>query len=115
MFALWHAVFIIAALLLDHALGIASIDLSDTVAEGVTIGPLTVIYLLALMVPNFAIACRRLHDLGRTGWLQLVGVIPFVGIVVLVLYGWPGQSEANKYGPVPGESTQIEEPPTRSL
>jgi len=111
MFQLWNTVFILAALIVDHALGIASINMSTVGAE-IMIGPLTMVYGLAVVIPNIALACRRLHDIGRTGWLQCVAFVPFVGIVVLVFYGLPGQAEANKYGPVPGAPAQVGDPPS---
>lgn len=42
-------------------------------------------------------ACKRSHDLGRSGWWQLV---PFYGIALLF---WPGDSGSNEYGENPKE------------
>ena len=60
-----------------------------------------VLYGLALLVPQLAVGARRLHDTGKSGWLQLILLVPFIGwIIVLILMVLPGQGE-NKYGPVP--------------
>jgi uncharacterized membrane protein YhaH (DUF805 family) len=60
------------------------------------------LYALALLVPNLAIGCRRLHDTNKSGWLQLITLIPFLGIIVLiVLFAMPGDSGPNAYGPAP--------------
>ena len=60
------------------------------------------IYSLAVLIPGFALFCRRMHDTGRSGWWWLIGLIPFVGIIVLLVFccldSQPGE---NKYGPNP--------------
>ena len=40
---------------------------------------------LALLLPALAVGARRLHDVGRSGWWQLLS---FTGIGVLVLIYW---------------------------
>jgi uncharacterized membrane protein YhaH (DUF805 family) len=58
--------------------------------------------LLALIPPAVSVTSRRAHDLGWTGWLALVAVIPYVGWVVnLILLFAPGNAGDNKYGPSP--------------
>jgi len=42
---------------------------------------------LALAIPSLAVGARRLHDTGRSGWLQLLLLIPAAGLLVLV-YFW---------------------------
>lgn len=65
---------------------------------------------LAIMVPAWAITARRLHDIGRSGWWQLIGVIPMIGWIVLVI--WLAQESnphENAYGSKPhaqGHGTQ---------
>lgn len=63
---------------------------------------ISMLFSLAVMVPGIAVAVRRLHDTNRSGWLVLVGLIPFIGaiamIVLLVMEGTPGD---NEYGPSP--------------
>ncbi len=57
---------------------------------------------LALFLPALAISVRRLHDVGYTGWLILLGLIPYVGaLVLLVFYCLPGKPGQNAYGPDP--------------
>jgi uncharacterized membrane protein YhaH (DUF805 family) len=60
---------------------------------------------LALLLPGLAVGVRRLHDTGRSGWWWLIGLIPLVGIIVLIVF-WVGdtQAGANKYGASPKES-----------
>ena len=60
------------------------------------------IYNLAVLIPSFAVFCRRMHDTGRSGWWWLIGLIPFVGIIVLLVFGClDSQPGENKYGPNP--------------
>ncbi|MDR7271103.1 uncharacterized membrane protein YhaH (DUF805 family) [Pelomonas saccharophila] len=45
-------------------------------------------YLFALgtLLPQLAAASRRLHDTGRSGWWQLIGLIPLIGFIVLIVF-----------------------------
>ncbi len=66
------------------------------------IRPLWLIYNLAVLVPSIAVCTRRLHDTGRSGWFQLLALIPLVGpIIVLVLAAQDSQPGDNQYGPNP--------------
>jgi uncharacterized membrane protein YhaH (DUF805 family) len=57
------------------------------------------LFALAILVPSIAVAIRRLHDTDKSGWLLLVGLIPFVGfIILLVFYIQEGTSGPNQYG-----------------
>jgi uncharacterized membrane protein YhaH (DUF805 family) len=49
---------------------------------------------------KFALAAKRLHDLGMTGWISLVMIIPAFGLIaVIVLLVAPGDDHDNRYGP----------------
>ena len=55
-------------------------------------------YLIMMFIPSWAIQVRRLHDIGKSGWMQLVTLIPFVGSIwLLVLLCKESQPEENKY------------------
>ena len=57
-----------------------------------------IVWSLAIIVPGFALWSRRLHDVGRSGWWQLI-VLTIVGIIPLFI--WlvrAGDSDTNKYG-----------------
>ncbi len=77
------------------------------VVDGVigTNGILAGIYALALLVPSIAVCARRLHDTGRSGWWQLIQLIPLLGAIVLLIFlvqdSNPGE---NTYGPNPKEA-----------
>jgi uncharacterized membrane protein YhaH (DUF805 family) len=64
--------------------------------------PLTGLLTLALLLPSLGIAARRLHDIDRSAWWLLIGIIPVVGWLMLIYwYAQPGTSGANQFGPVP--------------
>jgi len=57
---------------------------------------------LALLLPSLAVTVRRLHDTGRSGWWILIGLIPFVGAIVLLVFECQdSQPGANAHGPSP--------------
>ena len=59
---------------------------------------------LPLLLPVCACTARRLHDLGMTGWISLVMIIPYLNILLAVyLCITNGQKEANQFGPAPAE------------
>lgn len=41
---------------------------------------------LALLLPQVSAATRRLHDTGRSGWWQLIGLIPVIGWIVIIVF-----------------------------
>lgn len=62
------------------------------------------LYSLATFIPSIAVAIRRLHDVGKSGWMLLVVFIPLLGgIWLLVLYCTDSQPGDNEYGPNPKE------------
>jgi uncharacterized membrane protein YhaH (DUF805 family) len=64
------------------------------------------IYALAILVPSFAVGVRRMHDLGKSGWVLLIGLIPLVNIILLVWAATEGTRGNNAYGPDPKEGAQ---------
>jgi len=65
-------------------------------------GILTNLYSLAVLIPGLAVAVRRLHDTNRSGWWILIGLVPLVGVIILIVFlvqdSRPGD---NQYGPNP--------------
>ena len=65
-------------------------------------GPLAAIFAIGSIIPMLAVAIRRLHDTGKTGWWILIGLIPLVGTILLIaFYAQKGQPEANAHGEPP--------------
>jgi len=66
------------------------------VAQG---GFLQMIVALGLLIPSIAIAVRRLHDTGKSGWWLLIALIPIVGaLVLLYFYILDSHSGSNRFG-----------------
>ena len=59
------------------------------------------LYALATLIPSLAVAVRRLHDTGRSGWWFLIGLVPFVGLIVLIVFMVMESADDNEYGPRP--------------
>ncbi len=60
------------------------------------------LFSLALLVPSLAVGARRLHDIGKSGWFQLLALIPIIGWIILIYWAaQPGQPVANQYGELP--------------
>tara|TARA_B100000965_G_scaffold97801_1_gene79962 strand:- start:413 stop:754 length:342 start_codon:yes stop_codon:yes gene_type:complete len=68
---------------------------------GFALGPVIEIVIgLGLFLPGIAVCARRLHDLDKSGWLQLIQIIPLIGWIVIVIWcATEGQKKKNKYGP----------------
>lgn len=63
---------------------------------------LVFLYALAVVLPSLAVLVRRLHDIGMSGWWILIGLVPFVGgLVILVFTLLPGNNGPNRYGDDP--------------
>ena len=59
-------------------------------------------FFLAVLIPGMAVGVRRLHDTGRSGWWALIGMVPFIGIIILLVWAvQDSQTGDNKYGPNP--------------
>ena len=83
-------------------LATAIVDLVlQAIGRGVGNQFLYYIFALAVLVPGLAVAVRRLHDTGRSGWWLLIA-FTIVGIIVLIVwYATEGESGTNQYGPSP--------------
>jgi uncharacterized membrane protein YhaH (DUF805 family) len=63
---------------------------------------LQMIYSLAVLIPSIAVGVRRLHDIDKSGWWILIGLIPIIGWIVLIYwYIQEGTRGDNQYGPPP--------------
>ncbi|MFP8967310.1 DUF805 domain-containing protein [Pokkaliibacter sp. CJK22405] len=67
-----------------------------------TMGLLSMVYGLAVILPGLAMIVRRLHDTGRSGWWFLVSFIPAIGGIILFIFlVLDSQPGANEYGENP--------------
>ena len=87
------------------------------------IDTITLLVTLFFVIPNIAITTRRMHDIGRSGWTQLISFIPVIGFFVFLTYelrrgdqGENAYGERTGYIPVTADiskETGLEETPSR--
>lgn len=83
--------------------GIAAAGFALSTAVGVI---LMVILSVALVIVGVMINVQRLHDIGWSGWLLLITIVPLVGSVFsLLMLVMPGTNGPNRYGPMPPANT----------
>ena len=71
---------------------------------------MVVIFGLSIIVPSIAVQVRRFHDQDKSGWMVLLGFIPYVGsLIVLVFMCLEGTRGENKYGPDPKGAASLGE------
>ena len=94
MFFLFTFVVAVVLAIVDTALG--------TYNKTIGVGLLQGLFYLAVLVPSIAVNTRRLHDTGKSGWFQLLFIIPLVGFILWIIW-MVTDSDAgdNKYGPNP--------------
>ena len=94
MFFLFNMIFAIVMMMVDGMLGLTF--------DSIGYGPLYGLYTLFVLIPGLAVLVRRLHDTGKSGWMVLIALIPFIGAIwLLVLTLMDGEAGENKYGPSP--------------
>ena len=71
-------------------------------SNGDFIFSITILYYIFIILPSIAMTVRRLHDVGQSGWMVLLNLVPYVGgVVILVFTCLDSQPNENKYGPNP--------------
>jgi uncharacterized membrane protein YhaH (DUF805 family) len=59
------------------------------------------LFWLFTFIPALSVGVRRLHDWNRSGWWQLLGLVPFGEFVLLFWWAQRGDPEPNRYGQPP--------------
>ncbi len=81
----------IAISVIESAMG------SSGIAGG--LGIISFIWFLGVFLPTLGLVIRRLHDADHSGWWWFIGLVPLVGIIVLIVF-WatPGTQGDNRFG-----------------
>ena len=96
MFLLFNMIFAFVAAIIDNVVGTASPELGYGVFYG--------LYTLAMFIPGIAVMVRRLHDVGKSGWMYFIVFIPIVGVIwLMVLLLTDSDAGENQYGQNPKE------------
>ena len=89
MYILIYILIYIALIVIDGLIGIPLLSL---------------LFLLACTIPFISITTRRLHDTGRSGWWQLIAMIPLIGLIVMLIFLTQDSHDQNEYGPSPKQA-----------
>ena len=112
-FLLYLACYIVAGIL-DTALGLggtttSSSEFGDGTASAsfnMQGGILSMVVMLAFLIPNIAVAVRRMHDNDKSGWWILVPIYN-----IIVIWFMEGTKGPNRFGPDPkggaGDTQQV--------
>jgi uncharacterized membrane protein YhaH (DUF805 family) len=100
-FTLVNLIIAIVLIMIEQAIGIGGGDSGN--------GPISSLYTLVVLVPGLAVSFRRMHDIGKSAWWLLIGLIPLLGfIVIIVWFIGAGQPGRNAYGPNPKDPNDSE-------
>lgn len=100
MFVLFQIIVLVGVAVVGGVLG--AFDGEGSTLGTVFIGAIALIYLLGFFIPTLAVQVRRMHDQDKTGWLILLGFIPYVGgLIMLVFMCLDGTRGPNNYGEDP--------------
>jgi uncharacterized membrane protein YhaH (DUF805 family) len=62
------------------------------------------LYALGILIPNLAVAVRRLHDVGKSGWMLFIYFVPLIGVFwLLILLLSDSEPGDNEWGSNPKE------------
>jgi uncharacterized membrane protein YhaH (DUF805 family) len=110
-FLAWTMVLTLVTLAVGSVLAIFGLALisTDSTAGLILGGLLVFILVVALAFVSIQFSVQRLHDIGWSGWLWLLNLVPFVStffpFVIMVMRG---NATANRYGaPPPPNSTAV--------
>jgi uncharacterized membrane protein YhaH (DUF805 family) len=93
--------FVLATIIAGFALGII-IGILAAIKLAFLGYILYVVFYIGIIFPSLSLAVRRMHDQDKSGWWLWIGLIPFVGgIILLVFYCLPGTEGPNQYGSAP--------------
>ena len=96
----WWVMFVVLA---DSLLGVID-ALTGTYDAQTQNGLFSGLFGLFVLIPSFSLGARRLHDINRSGWWQLMWLGAFLIIPAIILIWWatrPGNEGINSYGSHP--------------
>lgn len=108
-FALFQFLFLMLAIMPVIGLAIADAETDyDMQVWGVAWICVVALVYFALVIPGVAVTIRRFHDVGLSGWLVLIGLIPYVGgLFIFIVSLLPSQPGVNVHGAPPKGTRQI--------
>lgn len=111
MFVLFTFIVVAACMILMFAGGM-SLDEDGQAAPGLLfwVGTAVLaIWGIGSFIPSIAVQVRRFHDQDKSGWLILLGFIPYLGgLIVLIFMCIEGTRGPNRFGADPKNLTDAE-------
>ncbi len=77
----WFQLFTFLAMFIS--VGISALLMESLDSEGGMV--ICIATYILLLIPNFSVIVRRLHDVGKSGWFLLIGLIPYIGAFILLI------------------------------
>tara|TARA_B100001564_G_scaffold158766_1_gene133390 strand:+ start:137 stop:529 length:393 start_codon:yes stop_codon:yes gene_type:complete len=100
MFQLFLIIITTICISLDNILG--TVVAMDFGPFGLIVLPFGWLYFLCGIfhfLPSLSLVVRRLHDVGKSGWWYLIGLITIIGVVILIVFFCSeGDKNENKWG-----------------
>ena len=100
----WWVLFAVLALMIltviDMMVGTYDVESSSGLLSG--------LFGLATLIPGLALGARRLHDINKSGWWQLMWFVFLLVIPMIILLRWaakPSDEGTNNHGPAPRHPT----------
>lgn len=91
----WY--FFLVNFLISMVINVLSIFGSQSMEALIFVG---IFYNLFIFIPGLSLCVRRLHDIGKSGWMIFISLIPFIGIIwLIVLLCKKSEPSENQYGP----------------
>lgn len=95
----------IAIIVKNMLAGLGAIDAAGELGSGADSGLVLAVFCVWFLLgtlPLVALAVRRAHDRGKSGWILLVALIPYIGPLILMFQMLGvGNGGMNQYGPDP--------------
>lgn len=68
-----------------------------TMAASVVNDKISALFSIAVLLPGLAVGTRRLHDIDKSGWFQLLFLIPLIGWIILIYWATQEGKEPNRF------------------
>lgn len=101
-FTLFNILISIGLTFLDNLMGLNTTRYIGDSNFAYSSGMFNNLFSIAVLIPTLAVGARRLHDIGKSGWWQLIMLVPIVGYIILIVF-WAtdGEQGSNEHGPNP--------------
>ena len=106
MYVLWSYIAVIGGFIAFTAI----VSLTGSPPNGlvhIVSATLFVLLLLAATLAHLAVAVRRLHDIGMSGWWLLLSLVPIVSLGILICFFIDSQIGTNRFGPNPKSDDEL--------